>query len=94
MSKQINIKNEITNGIISIVSKTKNNSWQGTMTDLNRSLSKYLGKKISRELPGSPSALRVAVNRIINRLRKQSVSTKFTRSSDHMRTRYVSFTSR
>lgn len=66
-------------------------SWRGTMTDLNNALVKVFHKSSSKlkTLPGSPSALRVVLNRIANRLRTRGVSVKFGRTTDHTRTRFV-----
>jgi hypothetical protein len=66
-------------------------TWSGTMTGLRAALNRVLGKGRSRVLPGSPGALRVVVNRVVNRLRARGVSVKFTRTPDHVRTRYVRF---
>lgn len=66
--------------------------WNGTMTELNSALVRVLGRKKSSVLPGSPSSLRVVLNRVVNKLRNRSVGVRFVRSSDHSRTRYVRFT--
>lgn len=91
-NRQQNIKvNEIVmNGILSIIDN-KNSTWQGTMTELSSALSRNLGRKQSQMLPGSPSALRVAVNRVVNRIRARGISVRFARTTDHMRTRFVKF---
>ncbi len=84
----------ILNGVLTVVKSTKKSSWVGTMTDLNSALVKVLGRSSSKLLPKSPSALRVALNKTLTRLRNRSVSVKFSRSSDHARTRYVEFVTR
>jgi hypothetical protein len=63
----------------------------GTMTELSVALTRVLGRKNSKVLPGSPGALRVVVNRVVNRLRNRSISVRFTRTTDHARTRLVRF---
>lgn len=65
--------------------------WTGTMTELNRALVSALGRRASASLPGSPSALRVVLNRVVRKLRSNGVSVRFGRTTDHARTRYVSF---
>lgn len=90
--KPINSTNEVVlNGIISVISKGKNEMWIGTMTQLSNALSKNLSQKGSKLLPGSPAALRVVVNRVISRLRNRGIGVRFTRTTDHMRTRIVKF---
>jgi hypothetical protein len=84
-------KEEINNIILcGILKLLKNDDWQGTMTDLNYELVRKL-RNNSLCLPRSPSALRVALNRVVFRLRKRGVSVKFGRTTDRMRTRYVKF---
>ena len=81
----------VMNGIISIIDKTNKQTWTGTMTELSMALNKSLSRDQIAVLPGSPSALRVAVNRVVNRLRNRKVSIKFTRTNDRARTRFVRF---
>ena len=82
-----NIDTTILDGVLLILNKDK--IWAGTMTDLGQQLAVKLGKK--RTLPGSPSALRIVLNRVINRLRSRGVSVKFGRANNQTRTRYVKF---
>lgn len=90
-SKENSIQNDlILNGILKLV-ENKNSEWSGTMTELGSALAKILGKKNSNVIPGSPGALRVVINRVINRIRNRSVSVRFGRTPDHTRTRYVRF---
>lgn len=77
--------------IVSLVGRK--NQWQGTMTDLMKAL-RSIGGKTKITFPTSPSVLRRVVNNVIYTLRKSGVKTAFTRTSDHMRTRLVEFTSR
>lgn len=65
--------------------------WMGTMTELSAAINRVASKRQRTILPGSPSALRIVINRVINRLRNRGVSVKFIRSSDHGRTRLVRF---
>lgn len=90
---QVNsVESVVFNGVMSVVSGVrKGRSWTGTMTDLQSALVSQLSRKESSVLPGSPSALRVVLNRVVNRLRNRSVSVKFGRTTDHTRTRYVKF---
>lgn len=90
-SKTMLVDNLILEGVLTILEKN-DSSWIGTMTELNSNLVKVLGKKRSDMLPGSPSALRIVLNRVVNRLRNRKVSVKFARLNDHVRTRYVKFT--
>jgi hypothetical protein len=66
-------------------------NWQGTMTELSSQLSRSLSRKENSLLPASPSSLRLALNRIINRVRNRGVSVKFGRQLDRNRTRFVRF---
>lgn len=91
---QVNsVEDVVFNGVMSVLSGVRRGrSWTGTMTDLNSALVSELGRRGSSVLPGSPSALRVVLNRVVNKLRNRSVGVKFGRTTDHTRTRYVRFT--
>lgn len=84
------VENTVLQGVLTVLDK--GGTWIGTMTDLNTELVKRLGKKII--LPQSPSALRIALNRVVSKLRRRGVSIKFGRTTDHTRTRYVRFITR
>lgn len=87
-----NVDSLVLNGVSSIVRRVKKgSSWTGTMTELNDALVSVVGKKNARVLPGSPSALRVVLNRVVTRLCKTGVSVRFGRTTDHSRTRFVRF---
>jgi hypothetical protein len=81
------VENTVLQGILKVIDKDK--MWIGTMTDLRSRLVVNLGKKAT--LPQSPSALRVVLNRVVNRLRNSGVSVKFGRAANRIRTRYVRF---
>lgn len=87
-----NINDIVFRGIVSVVQGQSGSNWTGTMTNLTTALNRVLSKRQRGLLPRSPAALRVVINRVINRLRNRGVSVKFTRSTDHSRTRYVRFT--
>lgn len=85
---EVSVDDSIVNGVMYLMDTT--NEWTGTMTQLN----KLLKKAGNRPLPGSPSALRVVLNRVVNRLRSRGVSVKFNREKNTTRTRYVRFATR
>jgi len=62
-----------------------NIEWQGSMTELNSALKKYMGKK---SITKSPAAFRTILNSITNKLRSRKVSVKFGRTNSK---RFVSF---
>lgn len=65
--------------------------WMGTMTELSSAINRVASKRQRTILPGSPGALRIVINRVVNRLRNRGVSVRFIRTSDHGRTRLVRF---
>lgn len=81
----------ILTGVLALLNRRSSGEWAGTMSELDSSLVRVLGKKVPENWPASPSALRVALNKTVNRLRVRSVAVRFGRSTDHMRTRYVKF---
>lgn len=72
----------------------KNGSWTGTMSELGVAITSGIRRSATTDWPKSPSVLRRVVNAVIPALRRSGVSVRFSRSSDHMRTRFVSFESR
>ena len=84
MRSESDVNGMVFNGLLNILNNAPG-EWTGTMTDLRKSLSKQVDDKSL--LPKSPSALRLVLNRIVNRVRNRGVSVKFGRSQ----TRYVSF---
>lgn len=87
------LSNALLNGVKNIVSR-RSTPWVGTMTELNTALVNSLRGKIVSNWPGSPSALRVALNRVVRRIRGEGISVRFNRSTDHARTRLVEFSVR
>lgn len=79
-------------GIISVMRGQSGSIWTGTMTNLTTALNRVLSQRQRTIIPGSPGALRVAINRVVNRLRNRGVGVRFGRTTDHARTRYVRFT--
>lgn len=83
------VSNTIVSGVKSIV-RRRTTPWMGTMTDLGDALENRVNS-VPANWPGSASALRVALNKVVNRLRNAGISVRFTRSTDHTRTRLVEF---
>lgn len=90
----VDVSSLILTGILGVIRTQKEGQWTGTMTKLSSALTRTLGRSSIKHLPKSPSALRVSVNKVLGRLRKGGVSVKFSRSSDHTRTRLVEFVTR
>jgi len=78
-SAKTDVSSLILGGVLDVV--RSEGEWIGTMTDLSSALTKVLGRSAKKQLPQSPSALRTALNKIVNRLRNRSVSVKFRRSN-------------
>lgn len=79
-------------GVTSVVERQSGSIWKGTMSELASALNRVLSKKQRTQVPGSPSALRIVVNRVVNRLRNRGIGVRFGRTTDHARTRFVRFT--
>lgn len=79
-------------GITSVLNKHNKSIWTGTMTNLLNSVNREFNKNQKTISPKSPAALRIIINRIVNRLRNRGIGVKFGRTSDHSRTRFVKFT--
>lgn len=90
-SKINSVDNIVLESILNTLEGANLHKWQGTMSELKLKLFLGLTKSKRSNLPGSPSALRVVINRIVNRLRTRGVSVKFGRTNDRTRTRFVKF---
>lgn len=92
--KTISVDNLVLEGILRSLETSP--QWRGTMTELDSLLTKVYNRSQTKinNLPGSPSALRVVINRIANRLRARGISVRFGRANDRVRTRFVKFASR
>lgn len=74
--------------IVSLVNR-RNGNWEGTMSDLLETLT---SRSVPEVFPASPASLRRAINLQLTTLRREGVKATFTRTTDHTRTRLVSFT--
>lgn len=94
-SKNNNDASSLLFSIVKGIARKRVTPWTGTMTQLKTAIVNFQinNKKAVSGLywPASPSALRVALNTVVNRLRNAGVSIRFNRSSDHTRTRLVEF---
>jgi hypothetical protein len=86
---ETNVNDLVLNGVLTVISNHE--SWTGTMTQLGAAIRKVTERSNRKMLPGSPSALRVVLNRVLNRLRTRKVRATFGRTPDHARVRYVQF---
>ena len=90
--KENEVSNVLFNGVRMIL-KRRATPWVGTISELDETLQARVNS-MPRNWPGSASALRVTLNKVVNRLRNAGVSVRFTRSTDHTRTRLVKFSVR
>ncbi len=86
-----NVEEIVLRGVTSIIETQRLNPWKGTMTNLTAALNRVLSQHQRTLLPNSPSALRLVINRVVNRLRNRGISVRFGRTTDHTRTRLVTF---
>lgn len=94
MNKQNNgndVIDVLVRGIKNIVRRRKT-EWVGTMTQLGKTIQNR-ANKVPRNWPASPSALRTVLNRAVRKLRREGVQVRFSRTTDHMRTRLVNLAS-
>ena len=86
-----NTEEIVLRGIVSVMERQTETVWTGTMTSLMTALNRVLSKHQRTVLPNSPSALRLVINRVVNRLRNRGIGVRFGRTTDHTRTRFVRF---
>lgn len=85
------VNNVVYRSISTVVERQSGGVWKGTMSELSAALNRVLSKRQRTLLPRSPSALRVVLNRVANRIRNRGISVRFGRTTDHIRTRFVRF---
>jgi hypothetical protein len=71
------------------IATSRKSPWVGTLSELGSVLETKVASP--EVLPASPSALRVSLNKVVNRLRSAGVTIRFSRSTSHDRTRLVKF---
>lgn len=91
LPEQVNVSEVVFTKINTVVSSQSGSNWVGTMTNLMSALNRVSSKRQRLILPKSPSALRLVINRVANRLRSRGIGVKFGRTPDHARTRFVKF---
>ena len=86
----------IQQGIATILSKKggSENKWIGSMSELDRALRRVISIRTIESWPGSPSAMRVALNNAVYYIRRSGIKVDFSRTSDHSRKRVVEFVRR
>lgn len=94
MARRITVMNSVDDIVFRSVSSVveRESMWIGTMTELSTAINRVASKRQRTMLPGSPSALRTVINRVVNRLRNRGIGVRFIRTTDHGRTRLVRFT--
>lgn len=69
----------------------RHGNWSGTMTQLNHAITAGLRRATPNNWPKTPSVLRRVINSVVPSLRRSGVRVQFGRTTDHERTRFVSF---
>lgn len=90
---QLNSDDVVVDGVLSVLDSQKSNIWVGTMTQLGNAVERLLSTQEKNQLPKSPISLRIALNRVVNRLRSRGIGVQFGRSADHFSQRVVQFVS-
>lgn len=85
-SKTNEVSTVVFSGVKQLVNRRRT-PWVGTMSDLMV----VINNGRFATLPKTPSAMRVALNKVVNKLRNAGISIRFSRSTDHARTRLVRF---
>lgn len=88
-----NLTGVILSRITSLLGK-KGGEWIGSMSELDIALRSIHRTKLPSNWPGSPSAMRVALNNAAYYIRRSGIKVEFSRTSDHSRKRVVEFVRR
>ena len=74
--------------VLSFIRRRKG-AWEGTMTELLSNIS--TGRQLPEYWPGSGASLRRIINPLLPAIRRAGFRVEFSRTTDHGRTRIVSF---
>jgi hypothetical protein len=91
MNVDRDLSQNIQTRILTLLDRRDSGTWNGTMTELNRAITSGLRRATPTNWPKTPSVLRRVVNSVIPSLRRSGVRVQFGRTTDHSRTRFVSF---
>lgn len=80
-NRELSTDEVVLQGVISLIDRRPSQSWNGTMSTLQNALRRSTSVESRSALPRSPSALRVVLNRIVNRVRTRGISVKFSRTN-------------
>ncbi len=87
----VSVDDVVVNGVVAVMDNSFEQTWKGSMSELGVFLNHALrSTEDVRDLPRSPSALRVALNRVADRLRSRGIGVQFGRNHEQ---RFVQFTS-
>lgn len=78
--------------IVTLLNRRDSGVWNGTMTELNHAITSGIRRAAPANWPKTPSVLRRVINSVVPSLRRAGVRVQFGRTTDHTRTRFVSFT--
>lgn len=86
-NKVNNVSDAIFSGVKTMMNR-RSTPWVGTVSELGETLQ---NRMTFSAWPGSPSAFRVQLNKVVNRLRNAGIRVVFSRANDRKRTRLVEF---
>lgn len=92
-SKNTEVYNTILKSVYSIANR-RSTPWVGTMSQLNETIVRAVRGNLPDGWPKSPSALRIALNSALNKLKSEGVRVNFSRNNDYNRTRIVEISKR
>lgn len=78
----------VIDGVVRLVSVK--GSWNGSMAELQTALRRVVRRKVDG-WPSSPRGMRASLDRVISKLRRLGVKSRFSRTPDHARKRVVNF---
>jgi len=91
-SVSADIDTAILDGVVRLSNRAVGKTpWSGSMTELEVALRKIIRRSVSN-WPQNPRAMRASLDRVVTKLRRLGVKTRFGRTSDHSRKRFVEFT--
>jgi hypothetical protein len=87
--KSISARERIVSGVERLV--TTKGGWTGSMQELDAAITREYRGRVPADWPVSPRGLRSGVDRVVRKLSRLGIKTRFGRRPGHDRKRFVEF---
>lgn len=87
--KSVSATQRVVSGVERLV--TTRGGWTGSMQELDAAITREYRGRVPADWPATPRGLRSSVDRVVRKLRRLGINTRFGRQPGHDRKRFVEF---